>query len=80
MKDVSDIVKEYLDNNGYDGLYSPDGGCACLKEDLQPCGENFCDCVPGIKKTFSELTEKQKEVLDPDAGFYMASKDQPNGN
>lgn len=34
---------------GYDGLYSPDGECACLVGDLYPCGERQDDCEPGYK-------------------------------
>ena len=47
--DVLDIVKKYLDENGYDGLYS-DYECACLKDDLAPCGEMNMDCRAGYKQ------------------------------
>lgn len=33
---------------GYDGLYAP-GQCACLVDDLYPCGERGPDCQPGYK-------------------------------
>jgi len=44
------VVAEWLEYKGYDGLYNPDGECACLRNDLAPCG--FPDwteeeCTPG---------------------------------
>jgi len=41
---VLEIVKEYLIQNGYDGLYNTAGECACLIEDLAPCSESCSDC------------------------------------
>lgn len=38
-----------LKRAGYDGLYFP-GECACLVEDLYPCGERQEGCRPGFKK------------------------------
>lgn len=49
------IIKIKLEQGGFDGLYVP-GECACLKEDLAPCGS--CDqddagwingCEPGYR-------------------------------
>ena len=45
MLTVKKIVKEYLEKNGYDGLFYDD--CSCYLEDLIPCGENFEWCQPG---------------------------------
>ena len=45
--DVIGIVVEYLDREGFDGLYNPDGGCACKVGDLAPCGEIHGDCAAG---------------------------------
>jgi hypothetical protein len=42
-----DIVLEYLDAHGYDGLYDDD--CGCIKDDLAPCGEISTDCLPGYR-------------------------------
>ena len=43
---VQEIVKEYLKDNGYDGLYSR--SCGCRIDDLMPCssGETW-NCKPG---------------------------------
>jgi hypothetical protein len=43
------MVIEWLDQRGYDGLYHPDGGCACEKADIMPCGEPSINCTPGYK-------------------------------
>jgi len=44
---VKDIVKQYLENNHYDGLCGED--CGCEKDDLMPCGEDMRHCVPGYR-------------------------------
>lgn len=46
--DLSEIVREWLIRNGYDGLYVP-GECACTIDDLFPCGDACPDCSPGYK-------------------------------
>ena len=43
---VLEIVRQYLESNGYDGLYD-DGECACKRDDLAPCGSIGHDCMPG---------------------------------
>ena len=35
---VREIVRKHLECEGYDGLFNEAGECACLKEDLAPCG------------------------------------------
>jgi hypothetical protein len=42
-----EIIKTYLVQHGYDGLYAED--CGCFLSDLFPCGECFENCRPGIK-------------------------------
>ena len=46
--DVITIVADRLRADGYDGLFSPDE-CACLLDDLEPCGEVQGDCRAGYK-------------------------------
>lgn len=46
MPTIKEIVKEYLEKNGYDGLLNDD--CACLLNDLYPCGE-IGNCQAGYK-------------------------------
>ncbi len=45
---VLDIVKEYLQAHGYDGLWN-EGNCACFVADLEPCGESMTSCQPGYR-------------------------------
>lgn len=45
---VLGIVRKYLEDNNYAGLYS-DGECGCQLDDLAPCGEMMGDCSPGDK-------------------------------
>lgn len=49
-KDCYEIIRKYLIDNGYDGLFN-DGfaECACLVDDLFPCGELYGKCTPGYK-------------------------------
>ena len=49
---VKEIVKKYLDENGFDGLYND--RCGCEKDDLMLCNENLEKCKPGYKRKFSE--------------------------
>lgn len=56
-KNVKEIVIEYLQDNGFDGLYAP-GECGCELADLIPCLEPCEDCIPGYKR---EPTEEDKE-------------------
>lgn len=44
---VKKIVKKYLEDNGYDGLYSDE--CGCKLDDLGPCilGVDMINCQAG---------------------------------
>ena len=45
---LKQIVKKYLTENGFDGLYNSDNACGCKKFDLFPCdGDGSYDCKPG---------------------------------
>ena len=47
---IEEIVCAWLQKNGYDGLYNNVGECACLVDDLAPCGHlNTEDCEPGYR-------------------------------
>lgn len=49
QKDCLRIVKEYLEKNGFDGLWNPFGECACEISELMPCDGNCAECRPGYK-------------------------------
>jgi hypothetical protein len=42
---VRGIVREWLIEHGYDGLYCEE--CACANDDLFPCGDTPDDCEAG---------------------------------
>jgi hypothetical protein len=44
---VREIVKQWLKDNGYDGLWSDD--CGCQIDDLMPCCDYCTNCKPGYK-------------------------------
>lgn len=49
-KDVGQIISDCLKEHGYDGLFNPDGDCACSFDDgLFPCDQVDTDCVPGYE-------------------------------
>ena len=50
---VTEIIKEYLVKNNYDGLYAEN--CGCLLDDLIPCLDWFSeDCKAGHKVEYKE--------------------------
>ena len=48
-KDVLEIVKKYLEDNGFDGLFNVNGECACPVGALCQCDECFSECEPGYR-------------------------------
>ncbi len=61
-KTVKAIVRKYLKENGYDGLYVDvfDGPtCSCTLDDLMPCGQPMDDCKAGV---FVECRGKNKDM------------------
>jgi hypothetical protein len=45
---IEEIIKHWLIENKYDGLYCE--ACGCYINDLFPCGEGYGDCVPAMMK------------------------------
>lgn len=57
---VKEIVKEYLEKNGFGGLH--DDYCGCEINDLFPCDNVCSNCIPGIKVMYADMTyEEQQE-------------------
>jgi hypothetical protein len=42
-----DMIREWLEKHGYDGLYHEDEPCGCRKDDLCPCESSPQFCLPG---------------------------------
>ena len=51
---VKQITEKYLQDNGYDGLYSDLYGCACETNDLFPCDCNVGECEPGYRVDYPD--------------------------
>ena len=65
-KELSEITEEWLKANGYDGLFSR-GECACVLDDLMPCGEPQPDCEAGYQG-----------AADPETGYdFVIGPDKP---
>lgn len=48
---VKEIVRKYLEDNGFSGLYnSDDFDCCCGIDDLMDCDEPRPDCHPGYRQ------------------------------
>ena len=46
-KTVEEIVQEYLEENGFDGLYNSNADCACKLDNLFVCDEVGMHCRAG---------------------------------
>lgn len=44
---TQEIIKIYLENNGFDGLYNSTAECGCLLDDLMPCENPSPNCQAG---------------------------------
>ena len=62
--DIREIVRLWLEQNGYDGLYWPWLECGCFLDDLMPCDEPSCRCTAG----FAGVNEDGNRVIQAEAG------------
>ena len=65
---VYDIVKTYLQTNGYDGLATVE--CGCWLDDLMPClpAHEATQCVPGYEDAagrFDSAFEPGEKLIRP---------------
>ncbi len=66
---VHEIILEYLEEHGFDGLCTDE--CGCLLDDLAPCcSECVMDCVPARKISVTEANKLGMEV-DDDCEWVM---------
>lgn len=63
--EVRDIVADWLQKKGFDGLYDP-GCCACEIGDLMPCDNPNHGCVAGYKVM-------KKDSDECEADWHMTS-------
>ncbi len=69
---VKEIVKEYLKQHGFDGLYNDQ--CGCEVDDLAPCSEFGWDCKPGYKTSCIP----ESCPADGECDFHIGPKEKPN--
>lgn len=62
---IKEIVAKYLKESKFDGLFNPDGECACKNDDLFPCDEFTGNCEAGYKTKCN--------CEDEDGCFWMGS-------
>lgn len=55
--DLHEIVKEWLVENGYDGLCHSDSECGCSVDDFMPCSEPNQFCEAGHQEKAPEGSE-----------------------
>lgn len=68
---VKDIIKKYLKDNGYDGLYNS-GECACLVNELAPCDSaDIFRCEAGYYVKCDHNPETCPLGGDPDCDWHI---------
>ena len=68
---VREIVKKYLQKNGFDGLYNELLECGCDLNDLMCCPEDCFDCKAGYKVI---ITKKNQEEYEGKVGDWVITK------
>jgi hypothetical protein len=67
--DVKALLVEVLRAQGFDGLWSDGGGCACIVDDLVPCDGPCHECQAGYL-----LPKPWPDHIDPDGDFCIGEK------
>jgi hypothetical protein len=65
--DANEIIKEYLRQEGFDGLYHP-GDCACVLDKLMECGSYPGECMPGYLQPCPEDCGEHAFHIGPEKG------------
>lgn len=56
---LREIVKNYLEQNGFGGLFNSDGECGCELPDLMPCDQPSESCCAGYKIKCNEKCDHE---------------------
>ncbi len=74
---VTEIVKKYLEKNGYSGLVNIDEECGCENKDLFPCcgDSDFSDCEAGYKRYCKDCPEKNRKKEEGESCPHDEDKD-----
>lgn len=79
--DVHNILKAYLETNGYDGLVNTDLGCGCLSSELGPCESSCMDCSPAYlcSRQCNICQEEDCAARGEDGGWMLFLQKQKGG-
>jgi len=70
---VKEIIKQYLIDNGFDGLCSED--CGCGVNDLICCNREFIeDCQPAYERTLTEQDDYENYDCEIGDTIYTTIK------
>ena len=73
---AGEILKIYLNANGYDGLCNDGCGCGCGMDDFAPCDGIQSDCQPAHRLTFPEgFTHKSYDGDLRGEDVYVADRE-----
>jgi|Deesub1362A_J573_1020465.scaffolds.fasta_scaffold00107_58 hypothetical protein len=72
---VKEILKSWLKEHGYDGLFNEWGECGCELNDLAPCGEIDPECKAGYKA----VCEGEERCEACELGVWHIQADKPRG-
>ena len=72
MPSVREIVREYLVNNGYDGLVDDDtwDSCGCGLDDLNACDGPCFQCQPAYHIAWDTCPFRKEDDCDCDVARY----------
>lgn len=67
LMSVGDILRRWLAENGYDGLFNEDGWCGCHASDIGDCPntcDGMCDCLPAYEIAACQGCEVNCDLQD----------------
>ena len=68
---TKDIMAQWLEKNGFDGLAHIDGECGCERDNIAPCDQLNADCQPAFKRACDENCEH--EGADMPGAWHMTT-------
>lgn len=63
---IREIISEYLEKYGFDGLVNTDAECGCSNDELFLCESSCDECQPAYIHKCSECTTEDKEKCELD--------------
>ncbi len=75
---VIEIVKDWLKEHGFDGLYNVDSQCGCAVDDFVLCGQIYLDCQAGYKAKMGSDSEDDYGIGPEKDLWYWSKRTQKN--